>query len=219
MNGKWGVRSVLTLVVIALAIGMGVSLWWRGRAEDRREAVSTCPSNHLSRPADQPTGRPETSVSHDAEVSVEDEADAGEPDSGASEEPPTEEEKREAEEEAKVEAFDGMTDKWMEPAAKGVSMADVNAFVRAFRDVPKERQDECVHRALNLIPDENVMLLAGILMDRSLGEEVAETVFADILNRNEDVKMVILQQVYKDKTHPCWTDAAWILDVTGEQPK
>lgn len=138
---------------------------------------------------------------------------------GEEETPLTEEEKREAEEEKKVEVFDGLTDKWMEPAAKGVSMADVDAFVRSFRAVPKARQDECVHRALNLVPDENVMLLAGILLDRSVGEDVAATIFADILNRDEDVKKVILLQVYKDKSHPCWADAAWILDVTGEQNK
>ena len=35
----------------------------------------------------------------------------------------------------------------------------------------------------------------------------------------EDVKKPILQQIFKDKTHPCWADTAWILDVTGELPK
>ena len=27
------------------------------------------------------------------------------------------------------------------------------------------------------------------------------------------------QQIFKDKTHHCWADTAWILDVTGELPK
>ena len=43
-----------------------------------------------------------------------------------------------------------------------------------------------------------------------------EIAFNDILNRDEDVKKPILQQIIKDKTHPCWADTAWILDVTGE---
>jgi len=121
-------------------------------------------------------------------------------------------------EEAKVDAFDGLTDKWMEPSKAGVTMKDVDAFVSSFRQVPKNRQDECIHRALNLIPDENVMLLAGVLMDKTMDKEVVETVFNDILNRDEDVKKPILQQVFKDKSHPCWADTAWILDVTGEAP-
>jgi len=130
--------------------------------------------------------------------------------------PQTEEERAEAEAEAKVEAFDNLTDRWVEPAKAGVTMKDVGDFVGSFRQVPKDRQDECIHRALNLIPDENVMLLAGVLMDKSMDKEIAETVFNDMLNRDEDVKKPILQQIFKDKTHPCWADTAWILDVTGE---
>lgn len=39
---------------------------------------------------------------------------------------------------------------------------DIGEVAKMFRSVPKDRQDECIHRALNLIPDENVMLLAGV---------------------------------------------------------
>lgn len=128
----------------------------------------------------------------------------------------TEEERRADEEEKLVDAFDELTDKWEEASEKGVTMADIEAFSAAFRRVPKDRRDECVHRALNLVPDENVMLLAGILMDKTMDPEIVETVFNDILNRDESVKKPILEQIYKDKTHPCWSDVAWILDVTGD---
>lgn len=134
------------------------------------------------------------------------------------EEPMTDEERREAEEEKRVDAFDNLTDRWMEPSEKGVSMADIDQFAAAFRAIPAARRDECVHRALNLVPDENVMLLAGILMDKSMDGETVETVFNDVLNRDEDVKKPILEQIFKDKSHPCWADTAWILDVTGELP-
>ena len=136
-------------------------------------------------------------------------------------EPLTEEEKREREEEKLVETFDALTDKWMESPSegKGVTMEDVRNFAEQFRKLPKSRQDECLHRALNLVPDENVMLLAGILMDKTLDKEILETVYNDVLNRDEDVKKPILQQILKDREHPCWADTAWILDVTGELPK
>jgi len=133
--------------------------------------------------------------------------------------PQTEEERREAEETRKVDEFDALTDRWMEPSGKGVSMNDVDTFVERFRSVPKARKRECLQRALNLVPDENVMLLAGILMDKTQDRELVELVFNDVLNRNEDVKKPILHQVFKDKEHPCWADTAWILDVTGELPK
>lgn len=130
----------------------------------------------------------------------------------------TEEEKQAEEEEKRVEEFDSAVDKWMEPQGKAVTMAEVDKFRDTFRRVPKPRKEECVQRALNLIPDENVMLLAGILFDKEQDKEILELVFNDILNRDEEVKKPILQEIFKDKEHPNWADTAWILDVTGELP-
>ena len=134
--------------------------------------------------------------------------------------PSTEKEQRERAEEALVSAFDALTDKWMKPApdGKSVTMEDVRQFAEQFRKLPKSRQDECLHRALNLVPDENVMLLAGILMDKTLDKAILETVYNDVLNRDESVKKPILQQIFKDREHHCWADTAWILDVTGQRP-
>ena len=145
--------------------------------------------------------------------------DEAEPVNEEEEEVLSEDERREREEEALVEKFDELTDKWREPSEKGVTMDDVLAFSQQFAKVPKARRDECLHRALNLIPDDNVMLLAGILMDKTQDKELVELVYNDILNRDEDVKKPILQQIIKDKSHPCWADTAWILDVTGELPE
>ena len=132
---------------------------------------------------------------------------------------PTEEEKAEAKADEQVEAFDALTDKWMEPKeGKAPTMDDIDEFVEQFRKLPADRKDECIHRALNLIPDENVMLLAGVLMDKGQDAETIDAVFSDILNRDESVKLPVLREVIKDTKHPCWKDAAWILDVTKQSP-
>ena len=133
--------------------------------------------------------------------------------------PLTDDEKREAAETALVDEFDSLTDKWMDPVKDGVSMKSVTEFAEKFRKLPKSRKEECLQRALNLVPDENVMLLAGILMDKTMEKDYIELVFNDILNRDESVKKPIMRQIFKDRTHPCWADTAWILDVTGELPK
>ena len=137
-----------------------------------------------------------------------------------------EEEKAEAEEQpekeeplSEADAFDAVVDKWMEPSEKGVTMDDVDAFAAAFRAVPEDAREDGIRRALNLIPDENALLLAGVLMDKSQGKDIVELVFNDVLNRGEEVKMPILKQIFKDKSHPCWADTAWILDVTDGLPK
>ena len=133
------------------------------------------------------------------------------------EEPKSEEERRAEEIEKLVDAFDAETDRWMNQESKNPpTMKEVDEFVAMFNRLPKDRKDECLHRALNLVSDENVMLLAGILMDKTQDKEFVELVYNDILNRDEEVKKPILQQIIKDKTHPCWADTAWILDVTGD---
>ena len=127
----------------------------------------------------------------------------------------TEEDMRADDEEALVDAFDGMTDKWREPAESDVPMAEVEKFRQQFNKIPQARREECLQRALNLLPDENVMLLAGILLDKEQPREFLELVFNDVLNRDEGVKKPLLLEIYKDKEHPCWADTAWILDATG----
>jgi hypothetical protein len=130
----------------------------------------------------------------------------------------TEEEIKADEEEALVDAFDDLTDKWREPSESDVPMAEVEKFRLQFNKIPKDRQTECLQRALNLLPDENVMLLAGILLDKGQPAEYLELVYNDILNRDESVKKPLLKEIFKDREHPCWATTAWILDVTGELP-
>ena len=218
---KWGnekMRKIVVLVILGALVALVVMVGRRDPSppepqvadpavEDGSQRTGTASPVTADRP---PAGRDVLGAPQSAEdASTSETADV---------EPLTEDEKREAAEEKLVNAFDDLTDKWMEPSKKAMTMADVDSFAKTFRGVPKERQDECIHRALNLIPDENVMLLAGVLMDKSMDKEIVETVYNDILNRDEDVKKPILRQIFKDKSHPCWADTAWILDVTGELP-
>ena len=204
-SGKVKLWLVLSALVVAVAVVVVIAA---GRG------VPSPPQPQSSETAvEGGCGAPRTPQSEPDEAASEDDSEPEEAD-----EPQTEEERREAEEEELVDAFDELTDRWQEPAPKGLTMADVDNFTKAFRKIPKSRQDECIHRALNLIPDENVMLLAGVLMDRTADREIVEEVYNDILNRDEDVKKPILREIFKDRAHPCWADTAWILDVTDDLP-
>ena len=208
-------KSVLIAVAV-LILGAGVAILLgpqerTGNGEGEAEVSKAI--------ADVSKGAAAGEISENGEASVDDDS-SEEADSPEDEEEMSKEEKREAEEEKRVEEFDAETDKWMDSGkTQPPTMKEVDAFRELFRKVPKARQDECIHRALNLIPDENVMLLAGILMDKTQDEEIIQTVFSDILNRDEDVKKPVMKEIFKDKTHPCYADAAWILDVTGEISK
>ena len=129
-------------------------------------------------------------------------------------------ESREIEEARLVDAFDAETDRWLDAkTTHPPSMEEIDAFRDMFRMLPAKRKEECLQRSLNLIPDENIMLLVGILMDKSEDKKIVELIYNDMLNRDESIKKPILLQIFKDKEHPCWVDTAWILDVTGEIPK
>lgn len=114
--------------------------------------------------------------------------------------------------------FDGLVRRWSGRATGEVTMDDVDEFVGAFGHLTGKMKKDSLRRALNLIPDRNVMLLAGILMDRRQDGETLKTVFQDVVNREEKVKKPILESIYRDRTHPCWPDVQWIFEVTGESP-
>lgn len=220
-------KSILKIggIVLTVALGAGLVIWAL-RTPERESLSETAPDVAQGPVADERstlTGGTASEASGTTVAKPEPEQNA-EPESASAsgdEDPEpemTDEEKAAAEEERLVDAFDNLTDKWMEPAKDGVTMQDIDTFVRQFKSVPADRKDECLHRALNLVPDENVMLLAGLLLDKSLDKEMIELVYNDVLNRDEEVKKPILQEIFKDKEHPCWADTAWILDATGELP-
>ena len=218
---RTGLRWCVGVAVVLIAL---VWYQWYQRTDAAKAADE--PAAETARGKVKETGRrvgPAAAASQAADEEAEDaeaKDDAGKKDDEEmpEEEPKTEEEIMADREEALVDAFDGMTDKWQEPSESDVPMAEVEKFRQQFNKIPKARQEECLQRALNLLPDENIMLLAGILLDKEQPAEYLELVYNDILNRDESVKKPLLQEIYKDKEHPCWSTTAWILEATGESP-
>ena len=220
------IKTVVWACALALVAIIGVGIvffqqWQPDAGEESGDGSSSKGRAQVTRRAVNP--RPaKRAADDDGQASEDSDAAKPEMDDEPDTEPEpemTEEEKKAEEEEKRVDEFDATVDKWMEPSDdKTVTMADIDAFRDKFRKVPKARKEECVQRALNLIPDDNVMLLAGILFDKEQDKEILELVFNDILNRDEEVKKPILNEIFKDKEHPNWADTAWILDVTGELP-
>ena len=212
MNRKTTTKTIIALLAAALAIAVALLLLLGpsgvmspGDDASDDEDVEIVEEDSPEGDADEG----EDSESGNVDGGEQDGGDADDGDADEDEDP----------DEKLVNAFDALVDSWMEPRDAGVSLADSDAFVAAFRKLPEERREECLQRALNLVPDDNVMLLAGILMDKSIDQELVELVFNDVLNRDEVVKMPILREIFKDKSHPCWADTAWILDVTDGIPE
>ncbi|MBQ3315677.1 MAG: hypothetical protein IJG70_06960 [Kiritimatiellae bacterium] len=212
MNRKTTTKTIIALLAAAVAIAVALLLLLgpggvMSPGDDASDDEDVEIVEEDSPEGDAAEG--EDSESGDVDGGEQDGGDAADGDADEDEDP----------DEKLVNAFDALVDSWMEPRDEGVSLADSDAFVAAFRKLPEERREECLQRALNLVPDDNVMLLVGILMDKSIDQELVELVFNDVLNRDEEVKKPILLEIFKDKSHPCWADTAWILDVTEGTPE
>ncbi len=220
-DGKRFFRWFLVLLIAGASFGVLVLM--RGAddssaVEDSGEGLSPTAAQKVSAPEGRTvvgTRRERVRMEPipDAEDVEEDEDAVDE--TADEEEELTEEERAEEDAERRVDAFDALTDKWEEPLPKDkrVTMEQIDGFLKQFKELPEERKEECLQRALNLIPDENVMVLAGVLLDKTEEADYAELIFQDVLNRDEDYKVPILKEIHKDKTHPCWEEADWLLKV------
>ena len=217
----WGVVGIALMVLAA-------SLWQMSRrvelpAENQKKSMQERSSSEIpTRRMEQKRKDPESSVGKVACASAQHreqqpENSPSEPETGGDREPDGMDAAEVAAEKA-VKAFEDLTDALREPIRGDIALKRVDDFVRKFKVLPKERQDEELHHALNLIPDDNSLFLLGVLMDAEVDKELKELVFNDFLNRGDEVKQPMLKAVFKQKSHPCWADAAWILDVTGALP-
>lgn len=221
-------KSILIVVLVAFAFA-AVVVW----LQLRRPAVETGARVESVRVSERPDGSPRmrkrlptlrpaaATGKTDSHSSADTPRDLESADSEESQSAPDEqtasEESAAVRAERKVTRFYAEVDRWTRE--RPVRVEDVQEFVRTFTAIPPPLRKGSVHRALNLIPDANVALLAGVLLDKSQPTEVVREVFNDIVNRSEEVKKPILKEIAKDKTHPCCSDAEWIFEVTGEKPE
>ncbi|MCL2103880.1 MAG: hypothetical protein FWH21_02300 [Kiritimatiellaeota bacterium] len=94
-----------------------------------------------------------------------------------------------------------------------VTLEDQLRIRDAFREMDEDNKMEEVHHAMNLLPDETVAVMYGVLFDKTQSEDIMDVIFSDILNRDEDIKNPMMREIRRDQTHPMYTEAARILDV------
>ena len=114
-----------------------------------------------------------------------------------------------------VEAWESFIDEVAERTAKPTAEQALQ-FKEAFHRLDKADQMDGIQTALNLLPDEQFSLMYPILFDKAENADVLDEIFSDGLNRDEDIKVPMMKELYKDKEHPMFVEAARILDATGE---
>jgi len=114
-----------------------------------------------------------------------------------------------------VEAWEGFVDVVAERPGKPTADQAL-AFKQEFAKLDKADQLDGIQTALNLLPDDQFPLLYPILFDKTVDPDILDEIFSDGLNHEDDIKVPMMKEIYKDKTHPMYVEAARILDATGE---
>ena len=82
-----------------------------------------------------------------------------------------------------------------------------------FNALASDAKLENINHAVNLLPDETVSVLNGILLDTAQPAEVLGVIFHDMLNRDEAIKNPLMEEIVKNKAHPMYVESARILDI------
>ena len=110
--------------------------------------------------------------------------------------------------------FDGLVklqNEGKRPAAKQV--AD---FKAAFDKLSDEVKLENIPHAQNLFSDASIEYLTVILFDTKEPKDVLSSIYYDLLNRPEELKMPIIRKLAADKSHPLSEEAFDLLVMVDD---
>jgi hypothetical protein len=87
----------------------------------------------------------------------------------------------------------------------------VRGLVSSMRQLPPEAQEQYAAHAVNLCGDEQFGLLGEIYLNAQTPQAVTETIFSDLLNRPDTIKLPLLAKTLRNAAHPMAGKADEIL--------
>jgi len=87
----------------------------------------------------------------------------------------------------------------------------VRGLVSSMRQLPPEAQEQYAAHAVNLCGDEQFALLGEIYLNTQTPPVVTETIFSDLLNRPDEIKLPWLAKTLGNAAHPMAGKAEEIL--------
>ena len=87
----------------------------------------------------------------------------------------------------------------------------VRGLVSSMRQLPPEAQEQYAAHAVNLCGDEQFALLGEIYLNAQTPQVVTETIFSDLLNRPDEIKLPLLAKTLRNAAHPMAGKAEEVL--------
>ncbi len=113
-----------------------------------------------------------------------------------------------------VKDWEDLTEKLQE--ADFTADTELSKRIKTSFDALKSEQDrlEGMQAMMILVSDGAVQSLMPILLDTSYSPDILDIIFSDIMNREDEIKYPILEEIVKNPEHPNFVDAAHVLEVT-----
>ena len=116
--------------------------------------------------------------------------------------------------EAWEKLFDGLVK--IQNEGKRPTAKQVADFKAAFDRLSDEVKLENIPHAQNLFSDASIEYLTVILFDTKEPKDVLSSIYYDLLNRPEELKMPIVRKLAADKTHPLSGEALELLVMVDD---
>ena len=110
--------------------------------------------------------------------------------------------------------FDGLVKRQNE--GKRPTAKQVDDFKAAFDKLSDEVKLESIPHAQNLFTDASIDYLTVILFDTKEPKDVLSSIYYDLLNRPEELKMPIIRKLAADKSHPLSEEAFDLLVMVDD---
>ena len=110
--------------------------------------------------------------------------------------------------------FDGLVK--LQNEGKRPTAKQVADFKAAFDKLSDETKLENIPHAQNLFTDDSIEYLTVILFDTKEPKDVLSSIYYDLLNRPEELKMPIIRKLAADKNHPLSEEAFDLLVMVDD---
>lgn len=104
------------------------------------------------------------------------------------------------------------------PPKRPMTASDCLSLSRALRDLPGAERVESLAAADNVVVDDCFIAVAAIALDTSFEPEVVAKAFDLCLNRPDNVKLPVLEEIRRHREHPMYVEAARLLDIHRLSP-
>lgn len=105
------------------------------------------------------------------------------------------------------------------PPKRPMTTSECLSLSKALRELPEAERVEALAAADNVVADACFLAVAAIALDTTFEPEVIAKAFDLCLNRPDNVKLPVLEEIGRHREHPMYVEAVRLLDIYRLSPE